>query len=116
MLITSALRPDCIGTEPYPGFRSKALRLQRDGLRFGFRCSQARGHFSALDHFFQNLPVTKGIHRPPEALVFVGHELAVFHQATEGLQDELFAFFDVVEDLVSEDEISAVDPDPRFLT
>jgi hypothetical protein len=92
------------------------MNLCRDDLRLSFRCSQAPGHFSTLDHFFQNLPVTKGVHRPPEALVFVGHELAVFHQASEGLQDELFAFFDVIEDFVSEDEISAVDPDPRFLT
>ena len=51
-----------------------------------------------------------------QSLIFVGHELTVLHQAAERLQYEFFAFFDVIEDLVSEDEIYAVDPDLCFLT
>ena len=71
---------------------------------------------SALDHLLEHLPISQRVHRPPETLIFVGHQVPCLDQAVERLEHQLFPVPDVIEDLVAEDEISAVDPDVGLLT
>src|SRR5215813_10798500 len=76
---------------------------------------RAPRHLSALHHLLEHLPVTQRIHGAPEPLIFVGDEPSILYQAIEGLEHQLFASAHVVEDLLAEEEISAVDPDLGFL-
>src|SRR5450759_2816680 len=48
-------------------------------------------HLASFDHFFEYLPIFQHIHGPPEALVFVSEELAIFDQAIEGIENQFLA-------------------------
>ena len=62
---------------------------------------------------FELLAILEGVHRHPEAVVFVGGEPAFGHEALEWLTHQLFARPQVLEDLLLEDEEPAVDADRR---
>src|SRR5262245_24080774 len=68
-------------------------------------------HLPSLHHVLENLPVLQRVHGAEETRVPVGDELAVLDQPVEGLIHQLFAFLDVVEDAVAEDEEAGVYPD-----
>ena len=70
---------------------------------------------AAFHHFLEHLPISERIHRPPESIVLVGHQTPLLDQAIERLEHQLFAVADVIEDLVAEDEVSAIDPNFGFL-
>src|SRR5690606_13434758 len=59
--------------------------------------------------------VLERIHRLPEAVVPIGHQPLLLDQSCEGFLDELFALVDVVEDLPSQSEEAAVDPELSFV-
>ena len=73
-------------------------------------------HFATFHHVLKHLPVSESIHRPPEALILIGHEMPAFDQAIERLEYQLFACSDVIEDLVAKNEIATVDPNLGLLT
>jgi hypothetical protein len=54
------------------------------------------------------------VHRRPETVVSVRHQLVLGDQPPKRLLHEVVAFLDVVEDLPSEDEVAAVDPHVRI--
>ena len=66
-------------------------------------------------HLLQYLPISEGVHWPPEALVFISHEMAAFDQTGKRLNHQFLAFPDKIEDPVAENEISAVDPNVGML-
>src|SRR5689334_25255233 len=68
---------------------------------------------SRLPHLLEVLDVLEGVHRRPESVVLVGHQLVLLDQPPERLLDQLLARPDVVEDLTPEEEVAAVDPDIR---
>ena len=72
-------------------------------------------HVAAFDHFLEHLPVSERVHGSPESFILVCHELAALDEALEGLIDQLLSFADVVEYLVAENEVPAVDPDLGLL-
>jgi hypothetical protein len=61
-------------------------------------------HLASFDHFFEYLPIFQRIHGPPEALVFVSEELAIFDQAIEGIENQFLA--------VQADGANRIPPDP----
>src|SRR5213593_2925415 len=63
----------------------------------------------ALVNLFELLAVFEGVHRHPEPVMFVCREASGADQPLERLAHELFTVADVVEDLGSEHEKSAVD-------
>src|SRR5215831_3099643 len=73
-------------------------------------------HFATFHHVLKHLPISESIHRPPEALILIGHEMPAFDQAIEGLKHQLFARSDIIEDLVAKHEIATVDPDLGLVT
>src|SRR5262249_28737519 len=74
------------------------------------------GRIATLDHLLEDLPVPESVHGAPKAFVTLSHELATIDKALEGLHDQLIALLDVVEYLLSEDEVAAVDPYSGILT
>src|SRR6185437_13574155 len=72
-------------------------------------------HRASLDQILQTLLVLERVHRPPEAFMPDGHELVGLDQPTERRLDQLVAIGHVVEDLLSEDEESAIDPEVGVL-
>ena len=61
------------------------------------------------------MTIPKGVHGPPKSFVAIGHEAALRDQPLERLVNEFVTFFDVVEDLLSENEITPVDPHLGFV-
>src|SRR5262245_7139682 len=78
---------------------SRAFTASRCGAELR---AQAPRHVAAVRHLLQQLPVSEGVHRPPEALIFVGHEMPARDQTLERLMYELFAVTNEIEDLVTE--------------
>src|SRR6266700_6254545 len=76
---------------------------------------KAPRHLSALDQVLEYLSISKCIHRAPEALVSIRHQLLTLDQPTEWLNHKLLAILNVVENLSSKNKIAAVYPDFRFL-
>src|SRR5262245_61530927 len=72
-------------------------------------------HFATLQHFLEHLPVSEGVHCPPEALILIGHKASVLDQPIKWLKYQLLAILNVVEDLVPENEITTVDPNFGFM-
>src|SRR5882762_3709744 len=60
-------------------------------------------------HLVQLLFVLERIHRRVKAFILVGAQLSFANEASEGLQDQLLSVMDVLENLLLEDEIPAVD-------
>src|SRR5581483_1231148 len=83
-------------------------------LNLGLRVQTPR-HLAAFNHVLEHLPVSQGIHGPPEALIFVSHEVVSSDQTLERLQDKFLALLDEIEYLLSENEKSPIDPDFGFL-
>ena len=86
-----------------------------------FGCMKANGetqrsrlpeprHFPTLQNLFEYLPVSEGVHGPPETLVLIGHEASVFDQPIKRLEHQLLAILNAVKDLVPENKITTVDP------
>src|SRR6266511_151839 len=69
---------------------------------------------SALHERFEIVLVLERVERRPEAVVRIGDELAPLDQATEGLFDQILVLTQEVEDLATEYEVAAVDPQVRF--
>src|SRR5262249_27513384 len=63
----------------------------------------------------EHLPVPERVHGPPKSFVSVCHEFPTLDEALEGLHDQLVAFLDVVEYILAENEIPAIDPYLGFL-
>src|SRR5690348_3046313 len=87
------------------------------GTRRGEALSElvrAPGGVAGLEQVLENGPVLHRVHRRPEAVIWIGDQLALFDQAVERLLYEVLAFFDEVEDLPAEDEVAGVDPDPAL--
>src|SRR5262245_43867934 len=96
-----------------PGAAScRAFMASRRGAELR---AHAPGHVAAIRHFLQQLPVSEGVHRTPETLIFIGHEMAACDQTFEGLMHQFLALPNEVEDLVAENKKPSVDPDLGLL-
>src|SRR5262245_41698944 len=80
------------------------------------RQSSPPRHVPTLNHILQQLPVSQRVHRAPETVIFVGHEVPALNQTGEWLKHQLFTFSDVIEDFIAENKVAAVDPNLGFLT
>src|SRR5207244_3759702 len=67
-------------------------------------------HLALLNHVFELLSISQRVHRPPEALVLISHKRILLDQPIERLEHELFAVPDMLKNLVTEHEVTAVDP------
>src|SRR5262249_42025072 len=96
----------------------QALRIAALSCHPGWDLRQlsAPRRVPTLNHILQQLPVSQRIHRSPETLILVGHEVPAFDQTIEWLEHQLFTFSYVIEDFVAENEVAAVDPNLGFLT
>ena len=79
------------------------------------RCEDAPRRLSAFNHFLEHLPISERIHRPPKSIVLVRHQTPLPDQPIERFKHKLFPVADVIEDLVTENEISPIDPDFRLV-
>src|SRR5690242_8980486 len=69
------------------------------------------GRFASCVHSVELDLVFEGVHGLPKARVAVREQLALLNQTLEGPVDQLFAFANHVEDLTTQHEKSAVDPE-----
>src|SRR5579883_20645 len=76
---------------------------------------KAPGHRPPLDQILEALLVLERVHRPPEAFMPDRHELVGLDQPAERRLHQLVAVGHVVEDLLSEDEEAAIDPQVGIL-
>src|ERR1700751_831748 len=88
------------------------LDIDRSGP--GFEIEKPR-HGALLDQVLEYLLVLERIHGAPEAFMTEGHQLVCFNQSLERRFDEFFAVAHVVEDLLAEDEETAIDPEVGIL-
>jgi hypothetical protein len=72
--------------------------------------------FATFHHVLKHLPVSDSIHRSPEALILIGHEMPAFDQAIERPKHQFLALSDIIKDFVAKNEIATVDPNLGLLT
>src|SRR5258706_14472520 len=65
---------------------------------------------ATFNHLLEDLSVPEGVHGAPKSFVAVRHKLATLDEALEGLHHQLVPFLNVVEYLLAENEIPAIDP------
>src|SRR3954453_16685758 len=106
------------GSEPAPGRPNRSIGSDaRDGpLHRGLERDLAvlQPHGPRRDRGVRQrveaVLLLERVHRRPEALVAIRDQLARRDQPAERLLDELLTLLEVVEDVVAEDQVAAVDP------
>src|SRR5260370_23693482 len=73
------------------------------------------GRLALAPQFVQVLIIPAVVHRLPEAIVQVSHQLAVVGQLRERavLEDEVWIILETFKDLAAQNEITSTDPAPR---
>ena len=71
-------------------------------------------HLARLDELLEVLPVAERVHRGPEAVIAIAEDLVALDEPGEDVRNQVLARPDLVEDLPTEHEVAAVQPEIRL--
>ena len=73
---------------------------------FHFDPSRSPQHFAPFHHLLQHLPIPEGVHRSPEALIFVAHEQTCRNPPDKWLNHKLLTISGVFEISLQKNKIN----------